>query len=415
MPRTEWSFLMRPEDHTEVKWLLSFLKAKFTVWGQIIFGMILVGMAMSSVGTQVSAFFLPSLIVALFITAGTLSLFFKPSVEAVRILPNTPTAGGACVFRVMVTNTGKTPLRNFEVFDHRLPYGLYSDQGHPDQKNFIDWLEPGKQAVLTLAWRIPRRGTFDIQPLLAASSFPTGLIRSIRRVAGRDQFIVFPQLIKYDDIPVLLPQKFQLGGSISSSRLGSSNEFLSTREYREGDRLRDVHWNSSARAGKLIVKEYTDEYFIRAGIFLDTELKRFEKHKCFETKISLCAGIAETFSNRNYLVDLFLSDRHALHVQAGRGKDQFHHLLEMLSAIEGDNAAHFEGALSKIKERARELSMIFLLLKDWDAPRAAFVQAVREFNVLTGVIIVRDKPLSLAAKDASIRVYKSQPVRSALG
>lgn len=408
MPRQEWSFLMKPEDHLQVKWLLSYLQAKLTVWGQIIFGMVFVGLAISAVGTQIAAYFLPSLVSALFITAWLLSLFFKSALKATRVIPSNLTAGGVCVIRVMVTNTGRRPLRNIAVFDHRLPYGVYAFEQYSEFQNEIDWLEPGQQAVLKLVWRIPRRGTFELEPLLAGSSFPTGLVRALVRAAGRDRLVVFPRMVKWPELTFPLQAKFQPGGFGSSLRCGQSNEFLSTREYRQGDRIRDVHWSSSARAGKLIVKEYVDEYFIRPAIFLDTELKRFEKHKCFEARISLCAGIADSFNDKNYLVDLFLNDQRGLHVQVGRGRDHFQHLMEILSAVDGQDTVEFSRPLARIREHSRELSGLVVLLKDWDERRAGFVKALRELDLWTKVIIVRDKPLSVPPDDESVSVCASK-------
>ncbi len=405
MPRPEWSFLMLPEDHKEVKWTQSFLQAKFTVWGQIIFGMVLVGMAISSVGTQVSGFFFVSLVSALFLTSLFLSLFFKPTVSAIRSLPLTPTAGDIGLYRVTVTNTGKTVIRNLEIFEHKLPYGLYALPEHPQQKTVVQWLEPKEQAVLTLALRIARRGSYVLEPLIAGTHFPTGLIRSIKTVTGRDPLIVFPKLLKLNDPALFLPHKFQAGGTKASSKFGQSNEFLSTREYREGDRPRDIHWNSSARAGKLIVKEYTNEYYVRVGLFLDTELKRFEKHVSFEARISLCGGIAEDFYKENYLVDLYLSGLHAPVVHTGGGRDQFSHLLEMLSAVEGEEHVDFSQSVAAMKEQSPGMSGFVLFLKDWDEVRAAFVKTIKELNVPTRVIIIRDRSLSLAVNDPTVSVY----------
>ncbi len=405
MPRLQWSFLMLPEDHKEVKWALSFIDAKLTVWGQIIFGLILVGIAISSVGTQVAAYYFVSLVWALFISSLFLTTFFKPTVVAKRYLPSNLKAGGVCLYRVVVTNIGKKPLRNLEIFAHKLPFGLYSQPKNLNQKTSADWLEPGKSAVLTLALRTPRRGSFILKPLLAATSFPTGLIRSLKKVAGENSFIVFPKLLKIENFELLLKHQFQPGGTHINSRFGSSNEFLSTREYRQGDRVRDIHWNSSARLGKLIVKEHTDEYFVRVGLFLDTELTRFEKHLCFEGRISLCAGLAEDFFNKNYLVDLYLSEIHSPVVQVGGRRDQFSHLLEILSAIEGQDHVDFSYAVAKIKEQAHQMSGLVLFIKDWDDRRAVFVQTIKELNIPTKILIIRDKPLSLSVNDPSISIY----------
>jgi len=45
----------------------------------------------------------------------------------------------------------------------------------------------------------------------------------------------------------------------SAARLGAPGEFVGVRDYRPGDAGRNVHWRSSARAGRLIVKEFAAE------------------------------------------------------------------------------------------------------------------------------------------------------------
>lgn len=407
MPRPEWSFLMLPEDHREVKWALSFLRSKFTPWGQIIFGMVLVGMAISSVGTAVAGYFFVSLVCALFITASLLTACVRPRVKATRLMPPTPTAGGVTLYRVAITNGGRSPLRDLEIFDHKLPYGLYSMADHPEQKLTTEWLEPGQTVNLTVALRTPRRGSYVLEPLLAGTQFPTGLIRAVRRVSGRDPLIVFPKLTQCPRPGFALKNKFQQGGASVSSRFGQSNEFLSTRDYREGDRPRDIHWNSSARAGRLIVKEYVEEYFVRVGIFLDTELKRFEKQLCFEARISLCAGMAGDLYRDNILVDLFLSGPHSPVVKIGGGRDQMVHLMEMLAAVEGEENPDFTVSLARFKEDSEGLAGAVLFLKDWDEKRKNFAAAVKECNIPVQIVIVRDKPLTLSADTTDITVFSA--------
>jgi uncharacterized protein (DUF58 family) len=55
-----------------------------------------------------------------------------------------------------------------------------------------------------------------------------------------------------------------------ASNIGQSEEFVSLREYRRGDPPRHIHWRSWAKAGKPIVKEFEDEFFVRHALVLDT-------------------------------------------------------------------------------------------------------------------------------------------------
>jgi hypothetical protein len=52
--------------------------------------------------------------------------------------------------------------------------------------------------------------------------------------------------------------------------VGDSQEFLQLRDYRPGDPVRRIHWPSTARSGRLVVKETGEEYFARIGLVMDT-------------------------------------------------------------------------------------------------------------------------------------------------
>ncbi|MBN1869834.1 MAG: DUF58 domain-containing protein [Candidatus Omnitrophica bacterium] len=407
MPRVEWSFFLPAEDHKQVKWFLTYCYSRLTIWGIIIFVATVIGIAISSVGTQISAYLLPSFILALMITAYFLSLFFRPKVEAYRILPQKISAGGYCPYDVIVKNIGRRPIRNLAIFEQTLPYGLYAAITHPEFKNTADWLDPGEQTTLTLVMRTPRRGTFEILPLMAGSSFPSGILRSRVKVGKKIKMVVYPKFTRQSEFQLQVRRQFQPGGISLSSKVGDSNEFASTREYRQGDRLRDVHWASSARTGKLIVKEYIEEYFVRVGLFVDTELGLLEKHKCLEARISLCAGIADKLCASDYVVDLFLSDKHLQHLQAGRGVEKFDHLLELLSAIEGDFSVDWNRSAARLAEFGRDFSMLILFLKDWDTKRSRFIRHLRESGLKTRTIIIRDRPTTLSTDGLDISVYKT--------
>ncbi len=412
MPRVEWSFFLPAEDHKQVKWFLAYCQSRLTIWGQIIFVTIIFGLAISSVGTHISAYFLPSFISALLLTSYFLTLFFHPKIEAHRILPPAVNAGGHCIYDVIIYNTGKRIIRNLSIFEQVLPHGLYPATDHSAFNNTVQWLEPGKSAKATLVLRTPRRGTFDLAPLISGSSFPSGIMRSRKHAGKKTRLVVYPQFTQQAGFQLNILKQFQPGGISLSSKIGDSNEFASTREYRQGDRLRDVHWTSSARVGKLIVKEYVEEYFIRTGLFVDTELQRFEKHKCFESRISLCAGIADKLYADNHIIDLFLSDPHRQHIQVGQGLQLFDHLLEFLSVIEGDSVVDFNEALALLKQFAKELSSLVVFLKDWDPDRIRFVQQLRELGLKVRVIIIRDHPTTLASDNQNVSIYKTNELSS---
>ncbi len=71
-----------------------------------------------------------------------------------------------------------------------------------------------------------------------------------------------------------LPSTLRDGRAASSFGDPDFSELSSLRDYRDGDRLRDIHWKASSKFGKTLVKEYDREgdcvvTFLTRGIFPD--------------------------------------------------------------------------------------------------------------------------------------------------
>jgi len=78
---------------------------------------------------------------------------------------------------------------------------------------------------------------------------------------------------------------------------------VSTREYRHGDDLRKVHWRSTARVGKLMVRREERPWQARATVLLDT---RADAHRgdgpgsSFEWAVSALASVGVYIARRGY-------------------------------------------------------------------------------------------------------------------
>ena len=121
-------------------------------------------------------------------------------------------------------------------------------------------------------------------------SAPFGLFRARRRVNAPLRVLVYPQVF---DFAVARPCGELREGPTLPSPAQRIGEFRGAREYQPGDSLRQVHWKSSARSGRLMVKEYDRSpesqtvLFINAGHNAGTG-----KESTFEYGIKLAASIA---------------------------------------------------------------------------------------------------------------------------
>ena len=94
-----------------------------------------------------------------------------------------------------------------------------------------------------------------------------------------------------------------------------------TREYREGDPIRNIHWRSWARRGEPVVKEYQEEYFCRIAHRARHVPARGGPRRrtsgAFEAAISVVASIADYFSRSEYIVDILAAGPDVYEVSAG--------------------------------------------------------------------------------------------------
>jgi uncharacterized protein (DUF58 family) len=117
-------------------------------------------------------------------------------------------------------------------------------------------------------------------------------------------------------------------------RMGRRGEFFGLREYRDGDDRRDIHWRSTARTGRMLVREYEEEAQRRATIVCDNALPRVptdEQAHALEQAISLAASLATTYLRIGYAVRLVT--RGTL-VPFGAGDIQLTRILHTLALLE---------------------------------------------------------------------------------
>ena len=150
-------------------------------------------------------------------------------------------------------------------------------------------VKPQEEVEVRIEMTPLRRGVLRFKGLSLARSDPLGLFRAFIRLSEPDSILVLPR--RYPLPPIAFPGllKYQDGGVALASHVGQSEEFVSLRDYRNGDPIRHIHWRSWAKAGKPVVKEFEDEFFVRHALVLDT----FTDHpnsEVFEEAVSVAAS-----------------------------------------------------------------------------------------------------------------------------
>jgi uncharacterized protein (DUF58 family) len=123
---------------------------------------------------------------------------------------------------------------------------------------FLPYIGSGRTEMLAYTTTCARRGWFSFGPAPLATQAPFGLwaARRAALVGGPEGVLVFPEYRALDRLD-FFDQQPALESTLA--RAGQGGEFLGVREYRPGDPRRFVHWRSTARAGRLVVKEFAQE------------------------------------------------------------------------------------------------------------------------------------------------------------
>lgn len=165
----------------------------------------------------------------------------------------------------IVRNVGILPKLWLEIRDHSdLP-------GHR-----ASHIVPTLNVRSNYQWRVETpcvsRGSFQLGPMTIISGDPFGLFLTPRRINATQRMIVYPAIIplKTFHLPTNLlsggePQRYQTQ-NITTNAAG-------VREYVPGDSINRIHWKSTARRGKLFVKEFELDPFVDVWLFADFSLQ----------------------------------------------------------------------------------------------------------------------------------------------
>ncbi len=240
-----------------------------------------------------------------------------------------------------------------------------------------------------------RRGRYLLRGPVVHATDPLRLALT-RGAALPDQILlVYPRFYSMEQFMVPAGRRYQPGGIPLASSTGDAIEFVGTREYREGDPLKNIHWRSWARCGVPVVKEFQEEYFSRIAVILDTFLPArpsASEEKAFEAAISVTASIADFFSRSEYVVDVLAAGPDIYEVSAGRSLAYLENILDVLACLEPSHEPPFRGIGPYLFDKLAQITTVVAVLLDWDQSREDFLRRVRSMGAAVRVLVIHEGP-----------------------
>jgi len=163
-----------------------------------------------------------------------------------------------------------------------------SEEGLPEPA-FVSHVPPSASATSSSSNGFVRRGVYPLRVVTLGTSFPFGLFRKERDLQLPGEVIVWPR----HDLAVRDPApgaggRPNLAAAARGAR-GWRGEYRNLRGYLTGDDPRDIHWKTTARLGRPVIREYERGASDVRWICLDT---RGQEGDAAERAVEIAASLA---------------------------------------------------------------------------------------------------------------------------
>lgn len=134
----------------------------------------------------------------------------------------------------------------------------------------MPFIAAGKAERAAYQGSLLRRGKYQLGPLMARTRFPLGLMEGSYQLAADETILVCPRPGRLTNSWTQLVAANLPGHERSASRQGSiEGEFYGIRDWQSGDNRRWIHWRTSARRGKLAVRQFEVQHRPDLAVILE--------------------------------------------------------------------------------------------------------------------------------------------------
>lgn len=134
----------------------------------------------------------------------------------------------------------------------------------------MTWIRAGQDRTYQARSWLTRRGGYPLGPTTLTSGDPFGLFPVKQTIAPADRLLVLPLMVPIDNF--FSPLGLLPGGKAIRRKAHEVTPHASgLREYAPGDPLKRIHWPSTVRRDRLMVKEFEQDPQAEVWIFVDAQ------------------------------------------------------------------------------------------------------------------------------------------------
>ncbi len=258
--------------------------------------------------------------------------------------------------------------------------------GNPEEARILTDIEAKKIRTFNTYTFLRKRGEFTLGPLQLISSDFFGFFEFSEWLENNKKLVVLPRIIELKQF-TQLPAYLSGGKELKVSSPETTPFAAGVREYFPGDSLRRIHWPTTARKNKLMVKEFDRDPQTNTWVMIDCAIENhFESLQVdttinhpsdywsvrrqtryelpcstFEYGVTAAASITKYFIEHNFGVGLITSSKQKQILVSDHGYRQLGRALDTLASIQADGDIPFGVFVGEyIKQINRGSTIIFI-------------------------------------------------------
>ncbi len=261
------------------------------------------------------------------------------------------------------------------------------------------------------------RGRFRLGPITLTSGDPFGLFRIKYHLPHTSSLVVYPNTVNLRSFP--LPIGVLPGGDALRRRTHYvTTNAAGVRDYEPGDPFNRIHWKSTARKDRLIVKEFELDPLADVWIMLDlwSGVHYGDRHlpeidladdpeallrkagvpitlppSTEEYAISAAASIAQFFLRRDRTLGLIAAGQRREVLQADRGERQLEKILETLAVLRARGIVPFEEVLYRETQQLPRGTTLVMITPSTDPKWAQVARHLKRSGLHVTTVVLDAK------------------------
>jgi uncharacterized protein (DUF58 family) len=252
-----------------------------------------------------------------------------------------------------------------------------------------------------------RRGAFSMGPVRVTTGDPFGLFRFSRSYGTSHSLLVLPRPEELSDFwipPAELPGE----GTVRRLTHYVTPNAASVREYQPGDSYSRIHWRSTARLNRLMVKTFEMNPASEIWLLLDLQSAvqaGLGDDGTEEYGVRVAASLANHFLRANRMLGLMVYGHETITLDPARGPKQHTRVLEALALARAEGEKPLSRVLQEETRRFGGHSTVVIITCSTDEGWVGTLQRMVQQGARAAVVML--EPGSFGAAESALLPFST--------